>query len=40
VLRVARTVADLDASERVRACDLGAALALRTDPSAAGNRAA
>jgi magnesium chelatase family protein len=39
-LRVARTVADLDASERVRACDLGAALALRTDPSASGNRAA
>jgi magnesium chelatase family protein len=40
VLRVARTIADLDGSERVRACDLGAALALRTDPSVAGNRAA
>jgi magnesium chelatase family protein len=39
VLRVARTIADLDASRRVRACDLGAALALRTDPSVAGNRA-
>jgi magnesium chelatase family protein len=40
VLRVARTIADLDASERVRACDLGAALALRTDASVADNRAA
>jgi magnesium chelatase family protein len=40
VLRVARTIADLDASARVRACDLGAALALRPDASVAGNRAA
>ena len=39
-LRVARTIADLDASPRVRACDLGAALALRPDASVAGNRAA
>jgi len=40
VLRVARTIADLDASERVRARDLGAALALRPEPGLAGNRAA
>jgi magnesium chelatase family protein len=40
VLRVARTIADLDASARVRARDLGAALALRPEPSLAGNRAA
>ncbi|MGD0454893.1 MAG: YifB family Mg chelatase-like AAA ATPase [Solirubrobacteraceae bacterium] len=40
VLRVARTIADLDASGRVRACDLGAALALRPEPSVAGNRVA
>ena len=40
VLRVARTIADLDASERVRARDLGAALALRPELSLAGNRAA
>jgi magnesium chelatase family protein len=40
VLRVARTIADLEASPRVRACDLGAALALRPDASVAGNRAA
>jgi len=40
VLRVARTIADLDASGRVRACDLGAALALRPEPSLAGNRVA
>jgi len=40
VLRVARTIADLDASGRVRACDLGAALALRPEPTLAGNRAA
>ncbi len=40
VLRVARTIADLDASRRVRACDLGAALALRPGASIAGNRAA
>jgi magnesium chelatase family protein len=40
VLRVARTIADLDASDRVRACDLGAALALRPESSLAGNRVA
>jgi magnesium chelatase family protein len=40
VLRVARTIADLDASERVRAQDLGAALALRPEPTFTGNRAA
>jgi magnesium chelatase family protein len=40
LLRVARTIADLDASARVRTCDLGAALALRPDASVAGNRAA
>ncbi len=40
VLRVARTIADLDKSTRVRTCDLGAALALRPEPTLAGNRAA
>ena len=40
VLRVARTIADLRASERVRAQDLGTALALRPDVSLAGSRAA
>jgi magnesium chelatase family protein len=40
VLRVARTIADLNGSERVRARDLGAALALRTDVTLAGSRAA
>ena len=40
VLRVARTIADLDASERVRVRDLGAALALRPDVSPASSRAA
>jgi magnesium chelatase family protein len=40
VLRVARTIADLSGSERVRARDLGAALALRTDAMPAGSRAA
>jgi magnesium chelatase family protein len=40
VLRVARTIADLDGSERVRHADLGAALALRADSTLAGNRAA
>ncbi|HSZ13424.1 MAG TPA: YifB family Mg chelatase-like AAA ATPase [Solirubrobacteraceae bacterium] len=40
VLRVARTIADLDSSDRVRARDLGAALALRPEPNAAGNRVA
>jgi len=39
VLRVARTIADLSDSERVRARDVGAALALRPDGSLAGNRA-
>jgi len=39
VLRVARTIADLDGSERVRARDLGAALALRPDAAAAGRGA-
>jgi magnesium chelatase family protein len=39
-LRVARTIADLDGSERVRARDLGAALALRPEPTVTGNRAA
>ncbi len=36
VLRVARTVADLDGSERVRARDIGAALALRRQETPAG----
>ncbi|HTU79728.1 MAG TPA: YifB family Mg chelatase-like AAA ATPase [Solirubrobacteraceae bacterium] len=40
VLRVARTIADLRASERVRASDVGAALALRPDVVLASNRAA
>jgi magnesium chelatase family protein len=40
VLRVARTIADLAGSERVRAQDLGAALALRPEPTFTGNRAA
>jgi magnesium chelatase family protein len=40
VLRVARTIADLEASARVRACDLGAALALRAEPTLAGSRVA
>jgi magnesium chelatase family protein len=40
VLRVARTIADLDASARVRAVDLGAALALRNQTVPAGRRAA
>jgi magnesium chelatase family protein len=40
VLRVARTIADLDGSARVRARDLGAALALRGDAALAGSRAA
>jgi magnesium chelatase family protein len=38
VLRVARTIADLDARDRVLAADLGAALALRPNARAAGNR--
>jgi magnesium chelatase family protein len=40
VLRVARTVADLNGSARVRARDVGAALAMRPDASLAGSRAA
>jgi len=40
VLRVARTIADLDGSGRVRARDLGAALALRPETSRAGSRVA
>jgi magnesium chelatase family protein len=40
VLRVARTIADLGASERVRARDLGAALALRPQDGFQGSRAA
>jgi magnesium chelatase family protein len=38
VVRVARTIADLDASEPVRAQDLGAALAMRPDVGLAGSR--
>jgi magnesium chelatase family protein len=40
VLRVARTIADLDASARVRALHLGAALALRPEVSVRGTRPA
>jgi magnesium chelatase family protein len=40
VLRVARTIADLNASERVRPADVGAALALRPDVVLAGSRVA
>jgi magnesium chelatase family protein len=40
VLRVARTIADLNASARVRPRDLGAALALRPEASLGGGRAA
>jgi magnesium chelatase family protein len=40
VLRVARTIADLNASARVRLRDLGAALALRPEATFRGNRAA
>jgi len=39
VLRVARTIADLDGSARVRAKDVGAALALRPEASAAARAA-
>jgi magnesium chelatase family protein len=39
VLRVARTIADLGASNRVRARDIGAALALRPDTALGGTRA-
>jgi magnesium chelatase family protein len=40
VLRVARTIADLNASERVRPGDVGGALALRPEAGLASNRAA
>jgi magnesium chelatase family protein len=40
VLRVARTIADLRGSERVRARDVGGALALRPEATLAGSRAA
>jgi magnesium chelatase family protein len=40
VLRVARTIADLHGSRRVRARDLGTALALRPEATFAGSRAA
>jgi magnesium chelatase family protein len=40
VLRVARTIADLQGSDCVRARDLGAALALRADAALPGSRAA
>ncbi len=40
VLRVARTIADLNGSEHVRARDVGSALALRSEAQHAGSRAA
>jgi magnesium chelatase family protein len=40
VLRVARTIADLNASGRIRPTDLGAAIAMRPDAGTAGSRAA
>jgi magnesium chelatase family protein len=40
VLRVARTIADLRGSDRVRAQDIGAALGLRTDTALSQGRAA
>ena len=40
VLRVARTIADLNGSERVRARDVGGALALRPEAGLADSRAA
>ena len=40
VLRVARTIADLEGSPRVRAADLGAALAMRPEVGLHGSRAA
>jgi magnesium chelatase family protein len=40
VLRVARTIADLNGSEQVRARDVGSALALRSEAEYAGSRAA
>jgi magnesium chelatase family protein len=39
-LRVARTIADLSGSDRVRARDLGTALALRPEATLAASRAA
>jgi magnesium chelatase family protein len=39
-LRVARTIADLSESRRVRAQDVGAAIALRPEAALAGSRAA
>ncbi len=38
VLRVARTIADLSGNERIRARDVGGALALRPDASLSGSR--
>ena len=40
MLRVARTIADLNGSEKVRARDVGSALAMRSDAEHAGSRAA
>ncbi len=40
ILRVARTIADLNGSERVRARDVGGALAMRPDASLVSGRAA
>ncbi len=40
VLRVARTIADLEGSEQVRARDVGAAIAMRPEAALADNRAA
>jgi magnesium chelatase family protein len=40
VLRVARTIADLEGSRRVRAADLGAALAMRPEVGVHGSRVA
>ena len=40
VLRVARTIADLNGSEKVRARDVGSALAMRSEALHAGSRAA
>jgi magnesium chelatase family protein len=40
VLRVARTIADLSESRRVRTQDVGAAIALRPEATLAGSRAA
>ncbi len=40
VLRVARTIADLNGSEQIRPRDVGSALALRSEAQYAGSRAA